>query len=126
MNKERIEKIIAFVSQLDENQFEGGMGIIGNYDKPDMIACAIGWLPKIFPDDYYYHNATFECFSYWTTCARKEGIELFLDIPKSHANHLFGVSIDSELIQKGIQYLDKANKETFINNMNKYLLLQNQ
>jgi hypothetical protein len=52
MNKERLHKLAAFLDTLDNKDFDYSTYVSELDDGCGTVCCAVGWLPKLFPEDW--------------------------------------------------------------------------
>jgi hypothetical protein len=86
MNIEKLLKLCDFLDTLPPEKF--------NYDKCGTVCCAVGWLPKLFPDDWEWlkYNADGVAYkNYNNPEYRTPALQaaLFFDIPDDDARKLF-------------------------------------
>ena len=100
MNKERLNKVAEFLDQLDESEFSYGELVkswSGGSHPCGSVCCALGWFPKIVPNDWIWIPHTM--MPERLTVALKEpelplvygfrGAEKWLDIDMSVVTELF-------------------------------------
>lgn len=95
VGNERLLKVANFLDQLKESEFDFDSYVAEDDGKGcGTVCCAIGWLPKLFPDSWKWYLD-----SYWNIlCPRLidsnfirefEATAVFFEITGNEANYLF-------------------------------------
>lgn len=81
MNKDRLLKLVDFLNNLDEDKFDFEE-IVGDYNNElncGTLCCAIGWLPRVFPNLVEWSNDASDRLR----CVEEEIEEGFQDVAEN-------------------------------------------
>lgn len=103
MNKDRLLEMVGFLNDLDEDKFDFS-AIVGSVEEKGgrlcgTLCCAIGWLPRIFPDLVKWSGDSEDCL--YSPTGRVEG---FIDV----AEYVFNLSTEEVAV---LFIPDRTNEE---------------